>query len=170
VCACCRCRRQPKDPVGRRRGRRASRSASLDSQGHRYSKPPARRTGQRRSRIFSRRDLSGPEGEGNYPLRGHGAAPTSPPGGVLRLMPSTSTRDACLTSSGLPWADSGRPDCILRHRRLRMVCLRLYLYCAQPLHRGVTRLLSQDHEGPSSNHMVHHPTLAAEPASPRPPD
>jgi hypothetical protein len=27
-----------------------------------------------------------------------------------------------LTSSGLPWADSGR----LRYRRLRMVCLRLY--------------------------------------------
>jgi len=128
VCACCRGRRQPKNPVGRHRGRRASRCASLDSQGHRYSKPPARRTGQllSRSRISSWRDLSGPEGEGDYPLRGHGAAPTSPPGGVLRLMPSTSTRDACLTSSGLPWADSGRPDWILRHRRLRMLCLRLY--------------------------------------------
>ena len=45
---------------------------------------------------------------------------------MLLLVPSTSTRDACLTSSGLPWADSGRPDWILRHRRLRMVCLRLY--------------------------------------------
>jgi hypothetical protein len=45
---------------------------------------------------------------------------------VLRLMPSASTRDACLTSSGLSWADSGRPNWILRHRRLRMVCLRLY--------------------------------------------
>jgi hypothetical protein len=31
-----------------------------------------------------------------------------------------------LTSSGLPWADSGRPDWTPRHRRLRMVCLRLY--------------------------------------------
>ena len=31
-----------------------------------------------------------------------------------------------MTSSGLPWADSGRPDWILRHRQLRMVCLRLY--------------------------------------------
>ncbi len=42
-----------------------------------------------RSRISSRLGLSGPAGEGNYPLRGHGPAPTSPPGGVLRLMPST---------------------------------------------------------------------------------
>ena len=59
----------------------------------------------------SRRDPSGPEEEGNYPLRGHGAAPTSPPGGVLRLMPPASARSACLTSSGLPpWADSGRPN------------------------------------------------------------
>ena len=58
----------------------------------------------------SRRDPSGPEGEGYYPLRGHGAAPTSPPGGVLRHMPFASTRSACLTSSGQPWADSGRPD------------------------------------------------------------
>ena len=64
----------------------------------------------------SRRDPSGPEGEGNYPLRGHGAAPTSPPRGVLRHMPFASTRSACLTSSGLPWPDSGRPDLILRHR------------------------------------------------------
>ncbi len=65
------------------------------------------------------------EGEGNCPLHCHGGLP----GGVLRLMPSTSTRDACLTSWGLPWADLGRPespDQILRHRRLRMVCLRLY--------------------------------------------
>ena len=101
MCACCRGRRQPKDPVGRHRERRASRCASLDSQGHWYSKPSARRTGPllTRSRISSWRDLLGQEGEGNYPLRGHGAAPTSPPGGVLRLMPSTSTRDACLTSS-----------------------------------------------------------------------
>ncbi len=29
---------------------------------------------------------------------------------VLRLMPSTSARNACLTSSGISWADSGRPD------------------------------------------------------------
>ncbi len=45
---------------------------------------------------------------------------------MLRLMPSTSTRDACLTSSGQPWADSVRPDWILRHWRLRMVSLQLY--------------------------------------------
>ena len=79
--SCCRGRRQPKDPVGRHRGRRVSRRASLDSQGHWYSKPSARRTGQllTRSRISSWRDLSGPEGEGNYPLRCHGAAPTSQP-------------------------------------------------------------------------------------------
>ncbi len=83
---------------------KSSRTKSF--QGHRYSKPSARRTGPllTRSRISSRRDLSGPEGGENYPLHGHGAAPTSTPGGVLRLMPSTSTRDACLTSSGLLWA------------------------------------------------------------------
>ncbi len=44
------------------------------------------------------------------------------------------------------------------------------LYFAQFLHRGVTRQLGPEHEGPSSNHMVHHPTLTAEPARPRPPD
>ncbi len=32
-------------------------------------------------------------------------------------------------------------------------------YCAKPLHKGVTRQLSPDHEGPSLNHMVHHPFL-----------
>jgi hypothetical protein len=31
-----------------------------------------------------------------------------------------------MTSSGLPWADSGRPDWILCHRRVRMVCHRLH--------------------------------------------
>ncbi len=48
--------------------------------------------------------VSGQEGggpEGNHLLRSHGAASISPPGGVLRPMPS-STRSACLTSSGLP--------------------------------------------------------------------
>jgi hypothetical protein len=43
---------------------------------------------------FSVQDPSGPEGERTVPLRDHGAAPTSPPGGVLRA----------LTSSELPWA------------------------------------------------------------------
>ena len=56
----------------------------------------------------------------------------------------------------------------------RRVCTCLYKYikknyCAKPLHRGVTRKLSPDNEGPGKNHMVHHPTLTAEPASPRPP-
>ena len=61
--------------------------------GHRYPKPTAWRTGLQLTRSFfppggsfsTRRDQSGLEGEGNYPLRGHGAAPTSPPGGVLRF-------------------------------------------------------------------------------------
>ncbi len=35
--------------------------------------------------------------------------------------------ECMLASLGATWADSGRPDWILRHRRLRMVCLRLYL-------------------------------------------
>lgn len=97
-----------------------------DSQGHLDSESSARKTGPllTRSRISSRRDLSGPETGRYYPLRCHRAALTSR--GVLCHMPSTSRRSACLTSSGLPWADSGRPDWILRHRRLRMVCLRLY--------------------------------------------
>jgi hypothetical protein len=45
----------------------------------------------------------------------------------MQHMSSTSTRDVCLTSSGLPsWADSGRPYWILRHGRLRMICLQRY--------------------------------------------
>ncbi len=66
-----------------------------------------------RSRISSRQDQSGPEGQGYYPLRGHGPAPTSPPGGVLLPM----LYEECVLD---PWADSGRPDWILRHLRLRM--------------------------------------------------
>jgi hypothetical protein len=57
-------------------------------------------------------------------LRGHAAASTSPPGGCCDScrLPLRGVR----ASSGLPWADSGRPDWILGHRRIRMVCLRLY--------------------------------------------
>ncbi len=32
----------------------------------------------------------------------------------------------------------------------------LEIYCAKPLHKGVTRQLSPDHEGPSLKNMVHH--------------
>jgi hypothetical protein len=53
---------------------------------------------------------STPKASGTPSLRRGGRATTdkvSLPGGVLRLMPSTSTRSACLSSSGLQWADWG---------------------------------------------------------------
>ena len=54
---------------------------------------------------------------------------------MLRLMPSTSTRDACLSSSGLPWADSGRPDW-----KLFRLILRKEYRRAVGTHYGPTRI------------------------------
>jgi hypothetical protein len=120
------------------------------------SKPSARRTWPllTRSRISSWQDLSGQEGKGNYPLRCHGAALTSPPGGVLRLMPSTSPREACLTKSGLPWADSGRPDWILRHRRLCMVCLRLYSLLGIAGYAGLNEAMGRSRGGAARRNAI----------------
>ena len=65
-------------------------------------------------------------------------------------MQSTFTRDACLTSSGLPWADSGRPHWIQRHRRLCMFCLRWYgLPCTAGAagHNGGLRAMGRSRGG-----------------------
>jgi hypothetical protein len=51
---------------------------------------------------FSVRDPSGPEGKRTVPLRDHGAAPTSPPGGVLRQLSLPLRGVLALTSSELP--------------------------------------------------------------------
>jgi hypothetical protein len=56
---------------------------------------------------FFRAAVSAPEGERINSLRDHGAAPTSPPGGVLRQLRLPLRVVWDLTSTGLPWAGPG---------------------------------------------------------------
>jgi hypothetical protein len=59
----------------------------------------------------------------------------------------------------VPWADLGRPDWILRHRRLRMVCLRLYPLlgiAGYPGLDGRLRAMGRSREGAARCNAIRH--------------
>ncbi len=98
---CCYACRRTKNPVGRLRGPLASGcSTSPDSQ------VGCIQLITRTSPYETRRIL---RGRGPVPLRDHGAAPISPPGGVLRQLGLPLRGVWALTSSELSWAVQDGP-------------------------------------------------------------